>query len=76
MPVTRKEQTMNRFHSIALFTFVVLAFASCNKDCYDKALEEQYQTILCTQDCPGITGCDGKEYCNECIANSHGIRVE
>ena len=75
MPLIPQEQTMNRIYPIAIFTLVVLVFASC-QDCYDKALEEQYQAINCTQDCPGVTGCDGKEYCNECIANSQGIRVE
>jgi len=65
---------MNRYYTILLFTFIGLV--SCKKDCYDKELQEQYQVIDCTADCPGVTGCDGNFYCNECIANSNGIRVE
>jgi len=67
---------MNRLYAILLLMCTSLTFASCKKDCYDRELEEQYYVIDCTADCPGVTGCDGKTYCNECIANSHGIRVE
>ena len=65
---------MNRIYTLLLFVFVALAFASCNK-CYDKELKEEYQDILCPQDCPGVTGCDGNFYCNECAANQQGIIV-
>jgi hypothetical protein len=65
---------MNRFKTLVLFTFVVLAFASCNK-CYDKELKKEYQNAVCPQDCPGVTGCDGQFYCNECKANQQGIIV-
>lgn len=61
---------------LALTLTIGVSFTSCKKDCYDKELEEQFYTIDCTADCPGVTGCDGKTYCNECIANSQGIRVE
>src|SRR5207248_938275 len=27
---------------------------------------------MCAQDCPGVRGCDGKEYCNECLAEQAG----
>lgn len=68
---------MKRIHSLSLLVLTLgLLLGSCKKDCYDKALEEQFYTIDCTADCPGVVGCDGKTYCNECIANSHGIRVE
>lgn len=30
----------------------------------------------CTQDCPGVCGCDGQFYCNACIAASSGIDVD
>ncbi|MBK7309703.1 MAG: kazal domain protein [Sphingobacteriaceae bacterium] len=63
-----------------LFITVLIAITtSCQKkeaDCYDADLKKQYETINCIQDCPGVIGCDGKKYCNECIANSHGIRVK
>jgi hypothetical protein len=29
----------------------------------------------CTADCPGVCGCDGQFYCNECTANSFGVDV-
>ncbi|MBI1288038.1 MAG: hypothetical protein GC178_10740 [Flavobacteriales bacterium] len=67
---------MKIFGSIILLFASMATLSSCKKDCYDKALEEQFYTIDCTADCPGVVGCDGKTYCNECIANSHGIRVE
>src|SRR5262249_13181293 len=28
--------------------------------------------ILCTADCPGVCGCDGKFYCNACVAHVAG----
>lgn len=53
-----------------------IAFSSCKAEedtsCYDSAMEAAHSGI-CTQDCPSICGCDGKTYCNECIANSKGI---
>lgn len=32
--------------------------------------------IICTADCPGVCGCDGRIYCNACIAASMGIDVD
>ena len=26
----------------------------------------------CNKDCPGVCGCDGTHYCNECLANMAG----
>jgi hypothetical protein len=30
----------------------------------------------CPADCPGVCGCDGSVYCNECIAASEGVNVQ
>lgn len=52
-------------------------FISCEDEttnCFDAEMEANHPGI-CTQDCPGVCGCDGKTYCNECIANSQGIAV-
>ncbi len=61
-----------------VFSFMLaLAFSSCGKHpCYSEALRQQYKSVGCTQDCPGVTGCDGKFYCNECMALTQGIRVK
>jgi hypothetical protein len=29
----------------------------------------------CTKDCPGVCGCDGKFYCNACVAHTAGVDV-
>lgn len=52
----------------------LLGISACGEDCYDAQMEANHPGI-CTQDCPGVCGCDGKTYCNECIANSKGISV-
>jgi hypothetical protein len=30
----------------------------------------------CTPDCPGVCGCDGESYCNECTAHAAGVDVD
>ncbi len=63
--------------TITLFILAIaLGLASCKKDCFDQALYDAHHGQICTADCPGVTGCDGKFYCNECVANSEGIAVE
>ena len=61
--------------SIIVFTTLL---SSCIKDndCYDEELYQKHKDSVCPQDCPGVVGCDGLTYCNECEANKHGIRVE
>jgi hypothetical protein len=58
-----------------LIMVLALAGFACNKSssCYDAELAKANETVLCTQDCPGFKGCDGNNYCNECIAAGHGI---
>lgn len=61
--------------------FTIFTLASCCKQtppvvsCYDEVLAEQSRELVCTADCPGVIGCDGKTYCNECEAARQGIRV-
>jgi len=68
--------TVTAISTVVLFASIIIASSSCNKNtnCYDKALEAAYKDKFCTMDCPGITGCDGKTYCNTCIAAQKGIR--
>ena len=64
--------------TVFLFAVLTVLTMSCNKDkdCYDEALYQQHKDDICTMDCPGVVGCDGKTYCNECIALTKGIRVK
>jgi hypothetical protein len=60
------------------FFFAVL-ITGCHKKqaaCYDEALKKSTETVRCSSDCPGIKGCDGNFYCNECVAAMSGIRPE
>ncbi len=64
---------------ILIFTLLLtLTWIACENndetDCYDAEMEQNHPGV-CTQDCPGVCGCDGQTYCNECIANSVGISV-
>jgi len=63
---------------VILLIALTFAVLSCKKDrgCYDAQLEQQFRNSFCTADCPGVIGCDGKTYCNECDANRNGIRVD
>ena len=68
-------KTLSLIISISLLPFMVC----CKKRsavCYDEQLKQQYLNAICTADCPGVKGCDGKTYCNECQANSQGIRIK
>ncbi len=65
---------------VTITIFAVVLFISCKKDsstsCFDAALQQQSIGLFCTMDCPGVKGCDGKTYCNACIAAKAGIRVK
>lgn len=55
----------------------VIIVVACKKNppsCYDDALYQKHKNDVCPNDCPGITGCDEKFYCNECEANKVGIK--
>jgi hypothetical protein len=74
LPIMKK-----KFLNLSLVVFVALiliSFSGCNKDCYNPSLENEFKDKACTTDCPGVTGCDGKEYCNECEANKKGVAVD
>jgi hypothetical protein len=55
---------------------VLINLEACDKGCYNPSLEKASQNTVCTTDCPGVIGCDGKTYCNECEANKLGVAVD
>lgn len=57
---------------------MVTCVSSCRNQtsCYDESLYQKHKNDICTMDCPGVVGCDGKNYCNECIARTKGIRLK
>ncbi|OJV55576.1 MAG: hypothetical protein BGO31_19670 [Bacteroidetes bacterium 43-16] len=62
-------------------TLLAIMLTACKKDgshssCFDKKLYEEYKDKACPENCPGVIGCDGKEYCNACIAATQGIRAQ
>ena len=61
---------------LCLALLITLGLLACKKKhaCYDATMEANHPGI-CVQDCPGVCGCDGQTYCNECIANSQGIAI-
>jgi hypothetical protein len=59
-----------------ILLFTLFSCKKTNSDCFDPLVYEQYKNAICTLDCPGVTGCDGKRYCNECNALSHGIKLK
>lgn len=64
---------------LTIFLSSILMTISCsNKDrhgCFDPKLYKMHKDDFCTADCPGVTGCDGNFYCNECEANRKGISI-
>ena len=70
--------SISNLGKILTIVAILSSIASCKKEssCYDEQLYQQHKNDICTTDCPGVTGCDGKTYCNECEANRQGIRVK
>jgi hypothetical protein len=54
-------------------TLFVLTQCTKVRTCYDAKLEREMRGQMCTMDCPGVIGCDGKSYCNTCEMNKAGI---
>ena len=75
-----KEKTLGMKYCLISSLFLLLLFfflISCKKDvkdCFDAELQEKSKAVRCSSECPGIVGCDGKTYCNECVAGQSGIR--
>lgn len=63
---------------VYIIAAAALTLGACSKNtsCYSEELFQEYKDKFCTADCPGVIGCDGKKYCNECEANRRGIRVQ
>ena len=63
---------------IVLSILILVTTTSCTRlsPCYDRELYLSMKGKPCTEDCPGVTGCNGKKYCNECEANRDGIRIK
>lgn len=78
MSIKRFTSIYGKAISLLVAFLLGISFLSCQKDlpysCYDKAFHQTHKDDICTQDCPGVIGCDGKTYCNECIMNTHGIK--
>ena len=64
-----------------LIIILLLGIALCQScktasiTCFDEKLFNKHKNDACPEHCPGVKGCDGKTYCNECIANSKGIKA-
>jgi hypothetical protein len=57
------------------FTWIYVIKAT-SVSCFDYELYQQHKNDICPDDCIGVTGCDGKIYCNECYAARQGIRIK
>jgi hypothetical protein len=65
-----------KFLSYLIVLFTLFSIGACDKGCYNPSLEKASEGKVCTTDCPGVVGCDGKTYCNECEANKLGVAVD
>jgi hypothetical protein len=70
----------NLFFILAIIS-TIATVSSCSRNttqkhsCFDQKLYDAHKNDACIENCPGVTGCDGKTYCNECLANREGIRI-
>jgi hypothetical protein len=72
-----KKKTIVFTSLFTMFVFLFIVFTACKKStaCFSMTLYEQHKNDFCLDDCPGVTGCDGKIYCNTCYAHRIGIEV-
>jgi hypothetical protein len=67
---------MKNLKLLSLICFLI-TIESCTKkehSCQNLKMKKEHSGI-CPENCPGVKGCDGKTYCNECDANRNGITV-
>ena len=66
------------FIIIVSCVLLVVVISSCKKglplSCYDAVYNHKHKNDICTADCPGVLGCDGKNYCNVCSMHTNGIK--
>jgi hypothetical protein len=71
---------MKKYSTTLLLSGMVILLAGCTSTntnpCFDEKFYRQHKDDVCTMDCPGVEGCDGKIYCNECEAARQGIHVK
>jgi hypothetical protein len=60
---------------VIISIFLGLSLFSCKKEDKDTVCfnPDIIHNGVCTADCPGFIGCDGKTYCNSCEAARFGI---
>ena len=54
----------------------IYVIKAASVSCFDYELYQQHKNDICPDDCIGVTGCDGKIYCNGCYALRQGIRIK
>ncbi|OJW81864.1 MAG: hypothetical protein BGO69_15330 [Bacteroidetes bacterium 46-16] len=74
-------KTITRLFSgiICITAFALCAGSACKKaetNCFNIQLQRDYRNVSCPTTCPGATGCDGKSYCNACVAAKAGIYAQ
>jgi len=74
-----KKTTILGTGTFTIMVFFFTAFCACKKQeeasCFSLSLQQQSIGLFCIDDCPGVKGCDGNIYCNECYAAKAGMSV-